>query len=235
MRYFTNPTETDILMKQALAAILNWSEIWALIIPLFVLLLRKKQPDYMRPVILYLGVALLLNIAGDYIEQFNKNHHSFSLSNNPIYNLHSVIRFACFSYFFILLRQPFFTGVKKLIPLVYVFFVLIDFVFFENFFNGEHLSGTLLATEAYLLLIYCLLYYLSRLREEVKGMKNAKDFWVVTGLAIYVVANFFVFLFYVPMIKENPQLANNMWDIHNVAYIFLCIFISKAFYVPVAN
>ncbi len=62
-----------------------------------------------------------------------------------------------------------------------------------------------------------------------------KDLCAVTGLSIYVVASFFVFLFYVPMIKENPELANNMWDVNNVAYIILCIFITKAFYVPASN
>ena len=58
------------------------------------------------------------------------------------------------------------------------------------------------------------------------------DFWVVTGLSIYVVINFFVFLFYVPLLTENPDLADRMWSIHNLAYITMCIFIAKAFYEP---
>jgi hypothetical protein len=114
-------------------------------------------------------------------------------------------------------------------------FVIINFTFFENFFNPLHLSGNLLAAEGYLLLIYCMLYYLSRLKDEIEVLTSGKDFWVVTGLSIYVVINFFVFLFYVPMLKENPQLAINMWSVHNVAYIILCIFISKAFYATAAN
>jgi hypothetical protein len=32
------------------------------------------------------------------------------------------------------------------------------------------------------------------------------------------------------MIYQDGQLANDIWDIHNVAYILLCIFITKAFY-----
>ncbi len=64
---------------------------------------------------------------------------------------------------------------------------------------------------------------------------DGNDFLVVTGLSIYVVFNFFVFLFYVPMITENPDLANNMWDVHNAAYIILCILTAKAFSMPFEN
>jgi hypothetical protein len=46
-----------------------------------------------------------------------------------------------------------------------------------------------------------------------------------------VVINFFVFLFYVPMIKQDLKMADNIWNVHNIANILLCIFITKAFYV----
>lgn len=78
-------------------------------------------------------------------------------------------------------------------------------------------------------------YYLSQLHNEVERISDKKDFWVVTGLAIFVVINFFLFLFYVPMIEENPVLAGNMWNVHNVAYILFCILIAKALYVPDIN
>jgi hypothetical protein len=34
----------------------------------------------------------------------------------------------------------------------------------------------------------------------------------------------------VPMINQNPALADNIWNVHNIAYILFCIFITKAFY-----
>jgi len=66
-------------------------------------------------------------------------------SNNPIYNLHSVVRFACFSYFFIALPQPVFKTFKKIIAAVFVLFGIINFTFFENFFYPNHLSGNILS------------------------------------------------------------------------------------------
>ena len=218
-------------MNKTLQSILNWSEVWALLIPLFVLLIKGKQPRVLKPVIVYLWLALLLNAVADIIGDLKRFLPAWLQSNNPLYNIHSLVRFSCFSYFFISLKHSSSVFLERAIPFLSVLFVLVDFSFFENFFNPMHLSGDLLAVEAYLLLIYCMRYYLLKLKEEVEVISGGKVFWVVTGLSIYVVVNFFVFLFYLPMIKLNPILAGKMWNIHNIAYIIFCILIAKAFYV----
>ncbi|HMH32683.1 MAG TPA: hypothetical protein VK543_06610 [Puia sp.] len=186
----------------------------------------------MRPVIVYLWAALLLNLVGDVIGDFKRYLPIWLRSNNVLYNIHSIIRFACFSYFFQLLGKSFRSTFDIIINLCAVAFVIFNFVQIEHFNNPLHLSGNLLATEAYLLLIYCLQYYLAKLKAETGEFGRDKDFWVVTGLSIYVVINFFVFLFYVPLLTENPDLADKMWNVHNLAYISLSIFIAKAFYGP---
>lgn len=216
-------------------AILNWSEVWALLIPLFVLLFRRRQPRYLKPVISYLWVALIINLIADIIGDFKDHFPTWLQQNIILYNLHSIIRFGCFSYFFILYDQPSFQFLKKTLPFIFILFISLNFSIAENFLNTEHLSGNLLAAEAYLLLIYCMTYYLAELNEENRSLTRGKAFLVVTGLSIYVVTNFFVFLFYVPMIKDNPELARSMWNVHNVAYIVLCLFIARSFYVAAAN
>ncbi|MEO8109044.1 MAG: hypothetical protein ABI594_03380 [Ginsengibacter sp.] len=223
-------------MSDTLRLIFDWAEVWALLIPLFQLSIKPKQPAYLQPVIIYLFAALLLNLSVDILVEYNHYHIGpESISNNPLYNIHALVRFSCFSYFFIRLRQTFYKKIKNIIPFVFILFLIIDFGFFEDFFFPAHLSGNLFSAEAFLLLVYCMLFYLSKLKDEAGALSGDKDFWVVTGLSIYVVTSFFVFLFYVPMIKENPHLANNMWDVNNAAYIILCIFITKAFYVPASN
>lgn len=222
--------------NKLLQLILNWSEVWGTLIPLFILLtVRKRQPSFLKPVIIYFWAALLMNISADVIGDFKTSFPNWMQSNNPLYNIHSVVRFTCFSYFFISIKKSSAIIFKKSISFIFAVFILIYFSFFENFFNPRNLSGSLLALEAYLLLVYCMEYYLSQLRHEVERISDEKDFWVATGLSIYVVINFFIFLFYVPMIKENPALAAKMWNVHNVAYIIFCILIAKAFYVPAAN
>jgi hypothetical protein len=220
------------IMGKFLRFLLDWSEVWAPLIPLFCLLFKGKQPRFLKPVIVYLFFAFFINLVGDIIADFKSHLPAWLQSNNPLYNVHSIVRFICFSYFFIVLRQTSFARIKYIIPIVSVLIIIINFKYVEHFGNLDHLSGNLLSAEAYLLLIYCMLYYLSKLRDEVDDITSGPDFWVVTGLSIYVVVNFFVFLFYVPMIDQNSKVANNMWDIHNTAYIILCIFITKAFYEP---
>ena len=212
--------------------ILDWSEVWAPLIPLIYFLYHRNQPRILSPVIAYLLFAFIINLAGDIIGDFKKYLPWWLHSNNPLYNVHSVIRFCCFSYFFIMLRQSSFSKLRYILPYLSFLIILINFIYFENFGNPDHLSGNLFSTEAYFLLVYCMLYYLSKLRDEEDEIVRGPDFWVVTGLSIYVVINFFVFLFYVPMISQNARLADNMWDVHNIAYIILCLFITRAFYEP---
>jgi hypothetical protein len=224
-------------MSKILTSIFNWSEVWALLIPLPFVLFGNKQPALSKSVIIYLWLAFVLNFCGDFIADFKIRLHfpQWLQSNNPLYNLHSVVRFACFSYFFISLPQTQFKTLKKVIAVAFVLFFIIDFGFFEHFFYPGHLSGNLLSAEAYLLLIYCLVYYLAALNDENDDAFKGPVFWVVTGLGMYVVINFFVFLFYVPMITQNTMLALHIWKVHDVAYVILCIFITRAFYATAGN
>jgi hypothetical protein len=224
-------------MSKILSSISDWSEVWALLIPLLFVVFGHKLPALLKPVIIYLWLALALNIFGDFIGDFKIRFHfpQWLQSNNPLYNIHSLVRFSCFSYFFISLPQPQFKTFKKIIALVFVLYAIIDFTFFEHFFYPLHLSGNLLSAEAYLLLIYCVLYYLAALNDDNDASFKGPVFWIVTGLGMYLVINFFVFLFYVPMITQNMDLADHIWKVHDVAYIILCIFITRAFYATTRN
>lgn len=209
----------------------DWSEVWAPIIPLFVLLKNKKQSVFLRPVIVYIWVAFFINLFGDIIGDFKKYFaETYWLQKNLyLYNLHSIIRFVCFSYFFIFLKQGYYSLVKKIVPFVYLACIFIDLIFFEDFFDTKSIGANVLSIEAFFLLFYCLLYYLSKLKNENDAIMSGADFYVVTGLSIFVVTNFFVFLFYETMLKEDWHQADNMWSVHNVAYIVFCLLLAKAF------
>jgi len=216
---------------KSLGIIMDWSEVWAPLIPLLYFLFNRQQPRYLKPVIVYLFIALFINLVGDIIGDFKARLPQWMQSNNPLYNIHSIIRFICFIYFFKGLGHTDFMKIRNILLVLSTGGIIINFLFVEDFFNPDHFSSILLSAEAYILLIFCLLYYLSKLRSAERNITSGPDFWVVTGLSIYVVVNFIVFLFYVPMIKQDPSLAEAIWNIHNMAYIILCIFITKALYV----
>lgn len=223
-------------MNNVFHKILDWSEVWALLIPLTFILYRKKSSPYLKPVKLYVVLALLINIGINLI-WINNVHHLYDAppllqSNNFLYNIHSIVRLLLLSWFFILLEQRFMHRVKFVLPFLFIIVAAINFIFFENFFNYNVLSSRLLATEAAILLFYCLQYFIFILIEDkAQPFKNQPGIWVVTGLTIYVASSFSIFLFYTYLLKKSLKVfAVNIWDVHNIAYIILCIFIAINFY-----
>lgn len=183
----------------------------------------------MRPVIIYILLAFPINLFGDIIGDFKYYFPPWLHENIYLYNIHSVIRFVCFCSFFIGLKQGYYIALKKIIPAIYLVFLFVDLAMSENFLGKEGIAANLFTGEAFLLLVYCLLYYLSKLKNDDDPLMAGADIYVVTGLSIFVVTNFFVFLFYDSMLAEDWELADNMWSVHNVAYIILCLLIAKAF------
>jgi hypothetical protein len=211
---------------------MDWSEVWALLIPLTILLLNK-QPKYLKPIIIYTWLALVINSIADVIAncEISLKFPSYFQANSFLYNIHSITRFICFALFFNMLKQPIYERPKRIIPVLSIPLIVIYFLFIEPINNPDHISGYFLAGESFLLLLYCMQYYLFRLKEDSVTTKRENHFWVVTGLSVYVVINFFVFLFYIPVLETDYDLALQLWYIHNVAYIIFCIFLAKAFYV----
>jgi hypothetical protein len=98
--------------------ILDWSEAWALLIPLIVLLL-KKPSRLLFPVACYVWIGLLLNIAQNSIWKFAIE---FPFSSQPgdnifIYHTHSIMRCLLLSWFYINLRQSIFGRLIKFLPM----------------------------------------------------------------------------------------------------------------------
>src|SRR4051794_1527700 len=101
------------MFAHAIKLILNWSEVWALLIPLTILFIKPKQPLPLKPIIIYIGLALLLNLEADLIGIYWKLFPDWFNSNTVLYNIHSIVRYSCFAYFFLLLIDPFYNKIKK--------------------------------------------------------------------------------------------------------------------------
>ncbi|WP_025145818.1 hypothetical protein [Pedobacter jeongneungensis] len=209
--------------------IVDWSEVWSLLIPIAVLLL-KKQPVGLKLVVFYVWTALIINLAIDMVWKFRTILPAAYNSNNFLYNLHSIIRFYLFSAFFIHLNQPFLLTIKKIIPVCFTVFIIINFTFYENFFDYWKLSSRLLSTEAILLLFYVLQYYLFKINDNAATRITTSDFWITTGLGIFVALNFFIFLLYNELTLRFQNFAISLWSIHNISYVIFNLFIAKGFY-----
>jgi hypothetical protein len=224
-------------MPPIIHKILETSEVWALLIPLVFWPARKSAFKYLRPVKWFILFALFINTLIVLIYYFRKEWTApyFLESNNYLYNLQSVVRFFCFTLFFILLPQRSLRLVKIGLTLAFVIFLVINFTFFEDFMYSESFSGRVLAIEVSLLLLFCMLYYFEILNDHPakteETIHRPPSFWIVTGLSIYVVINFPIFLFYRAMLNQFVNFAVGIWDLHNISFIIFCIFLARAFYV----
>lgn len=221
-------------MNSILREILDWAEVWPLLIPLPFIIKNKSLPKYLKPIKAYVLIALIINLGTTviwkYKEPWGFKEGDFLWSNNFLYNIHSVIRLLLFSYFFILLGQRFMHRVKKALPFFFLLLAAVNFIFFENFFDRWMFSNRLLAMEAAILLFYCLQYYIYlTIEDRSTALVKQPGFWIVTGLSFFVAASFFIFLFYSYLTAEDLKFAVDIWDVHNIAYVLLCICIAINF------
>ena len=217
-------------MPKWLNEILDWSEVWALLIPIIVLIWRKGTSIILRPIVIYIILAFVMNFAQDYIWKAGVKF-SFSLEkgdNTFIYNSHSIIRLLLFSALFISIKQSILSITKKIIPVLFILFVVINFYWYEKFIN---FSSRTLGMEAGIELYFCLLYFLNLMQQDIPFLnKKTPEFWIIVGLSIYVVINFPIFLFYLSLSAKFQEFAIDIWSIHNILYIIFCMFIAKGFF-----
>ncbi|WP_153796991.1 hypothetical protein [Foetidibacter luteolus] len=216
--------------------ILSWSEALIILVPLTVYYTRNYTERYLKIVGWYLVVALLLNTLAGFIWQYNQEFRNFLLGynipiyfarNNFIYNIHSIVRTAFFIIFFHSIGVQF-KRVNTRIPLMLFFFsVLIVFLFYDSFFI---ISSKLLALEGLVLLVYCVSFFLAKLKEEELSLEFDAGLVITTGLTVYEAINFFIFLFYDVLIVKAKSFAILMWYVHNVTFSVFCLFIAYAFY-----
>lgn len=221
-------------MNKTLQTALDTSEVWALFIPLSFLLLKKMKKDQVKEIKAYLWIALFLNVIIVVIsflpDYTDTGRLPFLLQNNTIeYNIHSVVRVIAFTLFFMRISNDKRNLQKKILLGIFLLLALINFTFFES--PIALFSSRLFTLEAIVLLFFCIYYYLSSIAQE-RTVKIASQpaFWIITGLSIYEAVNFFIFLLFTYLVKNYTVFAQHIWNIHNISFIILCIFITKGLY-----
>ena len=183
------------------------------------------------PISIYIWVALLFNLIANIISSQKVLGINLPWHNNIIiYNAHSVARLIFFMWFFWILEPDF---VKRSAFKVVVFLVLglaIALAIYE-FYADEVISSYSYSTGSSLLLFFCIKYFLFALKTEDSGFSRQPSFWIVTGLGLFVVVTFPIYLFYKMAHVQDPYIADNIWRVQNIAFLVMCIFIGVGFFV----
>jgi len=227
-------------MGKTLEEVLDWSEVWATLIPLIVYIWIKPKAIWTRPLLIYLLIALLLSLVIDITwkskelgikEWMEKTfwwlYQGKYLYTLIFYNINSFIRLLLLSWFFYMVN-PLYKKTYTLITGLFFIGGIINFVFFESIVLS--FSSRLFTIEAAIILFYCLLYYYTvNMNDEIKSPLALPPFWIVMGLTLYTSVNFLIFLFYNYLINAERNYAISIWNVHNLIYIVLMIFIAIGF------
>src|SRR5687768_12327392 len=159
--------------------IMDWSEVWAPLIPLIVWLVYRPKQKWVRPVLFYLIVAFIFSALLDMIWKmqiysgftawFDKTFPGWPkeegyFKNTVFYNLISICRLLLFAWFFNYLGDVF-RKLNRIVPWLFILFTIINFWSFQRiidigpFEKIEDFSSRLITLEAGILLFYCVLYF----------------------------------------------------------------------------
>jgi hypothetical protein len=214
--------------------ILDWSEVWALLIPLIVIIKVKPRGMPVRLLTIYVILAIILNGLAVFMVEYHYLVPSWLYvegypNNNLLYNLHSILRVTLIGTYLCLVRPyKYPVLIRALVP-VYLVFVLANFIFFDDPF---YLSTRLFSAESIVLLVLCIIYYFRSIQDDsqVNWLRHS-SFLVATGITIYEAITFFIFLFFYPLADRDSEFLNTEFAIatmrlYTVMFIILCIMLA---------
>lgn len=216
-----------------LRSILDWSEVWALLLPLSILLIYKISDQSTRFIKLYVSIGLLLNFSAVFMLEYYylvpKWLYVDNLSNNNIlYNIHSMTRVLLLSLYITTIKLSKHTTLSKIILVTYFIYILTNYFFIES---PLFLSSNTFVSESIVLLIFCILYFFKSIQDDsqVNWLKHP-SFLVCTGICFYEVTTFFIFLFFYPLSLKDQDFFKVTMRIYSISFTILCIFLAIALY-----
>lgn len=207
--------------------IMDWSEVWGFLIPLAVIMIFRQFKG-MRPIIIYICVALVLNSIATIMQLYNGDMPNWMKNNNVVYNIHSVVRVLFFSWYIGKITPKQFAFIHKTILIVYIVFVVANFSFLESPLD---LSQRLSAAESIVLLFLCLAFFLRSIQDDsLTNWIHQPSFLICFAVTLYEALTFFIFLFIFPIFDSNPTFGAICMNIYQVAFIVFCALLGLALY-----
>lgn len=213
--------------------VFDWSEVWALLVPLTILILYHTEGKGLRALKGYIITGFILNLIAICMVEFYQYVPGWMyiddfVNNNIVYNIHSLVRVLLLSSYILAARPYGYTALLKAILAAYLLFILINFTFFASPF---YLDTKLFAAESIVLLIMCFACFFHSLHDEshTNWLKDPA-FIVCTGICLYEVLTFFIFLFFYPLSTTNTAFFVVTMRIYTGAFILLCILLAVALY-----
>lgn len=207
----------------------DWSEVWAFLIPLAVIIIYKPKGKKILPLIIYVILGFILNFLAIFMIQYYTLMPSWVNNNNNIlYNLHSFARVIFFSWYIIGIRSYRHPEILKGVLITYLLFVLMNFIFLEPVL---FLSSHLYAAESFVMLFMCLFYFFQTIQDESRvNWLRHPSFLLCVSISLYEIITFFIFLFFYALHQSDRPFAHLTMRIYTIMFVLLCIMLAVTLY-----
>jgi hypothetical protein len=212
-----------------LKLIWEWSEGWAMLIPLLAIFIFRPKGRHVWLLITYVIIAFAVNFFAQLVLQcYYLFPDNFSNSNNIYYNIHVVVRVLILGWYIISVRPYKYHVLLNALLILFIAFTLINFTFFES---PLLLSIRLFAAGNITLIICCVSYFLRSILEDstVNWLKHP-SFIVCTAVCLYEAVTFFIFLFIYPLSYTDPEFGLVTLRIYQVILVLFGILLAIALY-----
>jgi hypothetical protein len=212
-------------MRNFFIYLLAWSEIWAPLIPLAIIIFFYTRTPLIYPLVLYVIIALILNILSTLISLYINHMPSFIKSNSFIYHIHSVARVILFSWYI--------SKVKIIRSVLFQRSILILYLLTASVliftYPYELLSSYLFAAESITLLLLCILFFINLMYEDSRtNWVRHPAFFMIAGIIQFEIILFFTFSFL--QFFSDEEFAWGALKTYSISFIILCIIIAITIY-----
>jgi hypothetical protein len=200
----------------------------------FVVSLRRKQNYKLKPLIFFFLGYILLEIISSFV--IGIQLHKPIRVKITIYSdfIDTIVEFLAF--FFVIKNyvsnKQIGKAVKLLLP-IFISLIITYFLYYKINYNGldQYFLQTVFTIQASLLIVACILYYVDLFTKEPK-LKLTEDpsFWVVTGVAFFMLSTLPFSIFAMYLVKINFQLYIRLFIVYEIFYWILFLMIIRAYF-----
>jgi hypothetical protein len=175
----------------------------------------KKLSKAMHALLIYLCIALLINIGGIVMAAHNKN-------NLPLLHIYTLFELvAILWYYKRAFSTPWADRWITIIMVVYPIFCVINFTFFQSIYQFNTYTRPL---EAIIIILFSSIYLSIQSNFDQKEVTNNAGRWVASGLLLYFCSSFFQFIFSnVISHSASKQVKLFIWNLHDTFVLIMYI------------
>lgn len=214
-------------MFKILDLILRWSEFWALLIPLTIVIIYRVKKKETLPLIIYVFIALVLNFFVVLISTVPGLPH-YLKRNSFCYNITAIIKVLLFGW--ALIQLPLLKD--KLLPKILVALYLLWYSFHFGFQVSLLSFSSLAVSLAQLTIIAICSYFLLVMAKDESEIiwTEQPSFLICVSIAFNEAINLFNFLYFDIIANTDKLFSEILMRIFSVIFIVFCVFLAIILY-----